>query len=134
MIVLLLCLVLPLSGTAQSAKPNLDLSGTWHDEKANNEWTLTQNGADITIVNPRGVKLRGKLEGKRIKYTDQTVLTDTTSPVCRPYVGQAFEFPATLKIANRGNRLERKIPDAVTRGRCTIRIGQMRAVILTRSK
>jgi len=134
MIALLILLVLPFTSTPQSIQTGVGLSGTWHDEQANSDWTLTQNDTDITIVNPRGVKLRGKLANKHIKYTDQTILSDTTSAVCRPYVGQAFEFPATFKISKAGDRLERKVPDTVTKGNCTIRIGQMRAVILTRGK
>ena len=134
MIALLIFLVMPFASTPQSKHTGVSLSGTWHDEQANNDWTLTQNDADITIVNPRGVKLPGKLDNKRIKYTDQTILTDTTSAACRPYVGQVFEFPATFKISKAGDRLERKVPDTVTKGICTIRIGQMRAVILARRK
>ena len=78
MIALLIFLVLPFTSTPQSTQSGVGFSGTWHDEQANNDWTLTQNDADITIVNPRGVKLRGKLDNKRIKYTDQTILADTT--------------------------------------------------------
>ena len=131
---LLFILLLQIISSQQPIKSEVDLSGTWQDKKANNEWTISQNGVNIEIVNPRGVKLQGIFDGKRIKYIDQTVLIDATGPICRPFIGQAFEFPAVLKLSKGGTKLERKTPDTITKGTCTIRIGQSHPVVLTHGK
>jgi hypothetical protein len=113
--------------------PAIDLSGAWSDDR-DRTWTVSQEGTKIAITNADGsTTIRGVLDGRVIKYTEQTILGKASDERCGPYSGQTFEFPSQLKISKDGNRMERKPPESVTKGKCKLNLKKMPLFVLTKA-
>jgi hypothetical protein len=111
----------------------IDLSGTWRDDR-DKTWTVSQKGTKITITNADGsTTIRGTLDGRVIKYTDQTILGEASDKACHPYVGQTFDFPSKFKISKDGNKLEREAPESVTKGKCRLNLKNIPVFVLTKA-
>ena len=132
LIVLIALIIVPSVGqTSLKSTSAIDLSGAWRDDRGRT-WTISQNGVQITMVDDEGTATRGTLDGRVIKYTEQTILGEASSKGCQSYVGQTFEFPAKFKISKDGNRIERKAPESVTKGQCRLNLKRIPVFILNR--
>ena len=113
--------------------PAIDLSGAWRDDR-DKTWTISQEGTKITITNANGsTTIRGTLDGRIIKYTEQTILGEASDKPCHPYVGQTFDFSSQLRISKDGNKIERKTPDSVTKGKCKLSLKKIPLFVLTKT-
>lgn len=125
----------PASRPVQTPKAGLDFSGDWKDNN-HRDWKISQNDTELILTNETlGLRMAGKLDGRVIRYTDKTQLTESNDDkACKKYVGTWFDFKSQLVLSKDETTLVRKPPEGVSNGSCHLSLKRMPLWFLSRVK